>query len=142
MKRKIYYIFGDLVSSVVTGGAAGLVSLAVVSEHWRTVPAMAAGMALGSATAVASSLVFMLFLGDFEVMLQVMFSGMLSGMLVAMLEAMSRIKITTAVSLGAGVGLLPFASVYLLDLLFKKFDVLTISPALIPTRLLSIKTHK
>ena len=83
MKRRIYFIFGDMISNVIIGSTTGVVSRALVNEAWRAVPAMAEGMVLGSVIAVAASLVFMLFFGDFEIMLPGMFSGMLSGMFTA-----------------------------------------------------------
>ncbi len=120
MKRRIYFIFGDMVSNVIIGGAAGVVSRALVNETWRAVPAMAAGMALGSVIAAAASLVFMLFFGDFEIMLPGMFSGMLSGMFTAMMEAMGPIKVLQAAGWGAIIGLAPFVAVYVLDSRFNK----------------------
>ena len=120
MKRRIYFIFGDMISNVIIGGAAGVVSRALVNESWRTFPAMAAGMVLGSVIATAASLVFMLFIGDFEVMLPGMFSGMLSGMFTAMMEAMGPIKLLQAAGWGAIIGLAPFAAVYFLNSRFNK----------------------
>ncbi len=120
MKWRIYFIFGDMISNVIIGSTAGVVSRALVTESWRTVPAMAAGMVLGSVIAAAASLVFMLFFGDFEIMLPGMFSGMLSGMFIAMMEAMGPIKVLQSVGWGAIIGLAPFVAVYLLDLRFKK----------------------
>jgi hypothetical protein len=115
MKRRIYFIFGDMISNVIIGGAAGYVSHALVNESWRAVPAMAAGMVLGSVIAVAASLVFMLFFGDFEIMLPGMFSGMMSGMFIAMVVAMGQIKVLQAAGWGAVIGLGPFAAVYILN---------------------------
>ena len=120
MKRRIYFIFGDMISNVIIGGAAGVVSRALVNESWRTFPAMAAGMVLGAVIATAASVVFMLFFGDFEIMLPGMFSGMLSGMFTAMMEAMGPIKLLQAAGWGAIIGLAPFAVVYFLNSRFNK----------------------
>jgi hypothetical protein len=120
MKGRFYFIAGDFFSSVLTGAAAALVCRALVRESWSVVPAMAAGMALGSVTALAAGLIFMLFFGDFEIMLLGMFSGMSSGMVMAMIEAMVPAGLLQAAGLGAGIGVVPFAAVYLLDALFKK----------------------
>ena len=120
MKRRIYFIFGDLISNVIIGGSAGVVSHAVVNESWRAVPAMAAGMILGSVIATAASFVFMLFFGDFEIMLPGMFSGMLSGMFMAMAQAMGPIRTLQAAGWGAVIGLAPFTAVYLLNSRYKK----------------------
>jgi hypothetical protein len=120
MKQRIYFIVGDLMSCTLTGAAAALVSRLLVSDSWKVVPAMAAGMALGSVTATAAALVFMLFLGDFEIMLQGMFSGMFSGMIIAMLDVMNPVKVLQAAGWGAGIGAVPFAAVYLLNSLFQK----------------------
>ena len=115
MERRLYFLFGDLVSNAGVGALAGLIVAALVGETWFPVLGMAVGMLAGGMIALPAAVVLSVPFGAMELMLPVMLTGMTSGMLSGMLAAMGAASGGSAAALGAVVGLVVLAATYALN---------------------------
>ena len=118
MEKRLYFVFGDLMTVTVTGALAGLACAAIVGEGWNPAAAMVLGMVLGMVVAlIAGTLAGMLF-GAFEIMIPTMLAGMAAGMTIAM-QATAGVSITATARLGAGLGFAVLVFTYVMDALLR-----------------------
>ena len=115
MERRLYFLFGDLVSNAGVGALVGLVVAVLVGETWFPVLGMVVGMIAGGGVALPAAGVLAVPFGAMELMLPVMLTGMTSGMLLGMLAAMGATSSGSAGALGAIVGLVVLAATYVLN---------------------------
>ncbi len=107
MPDRLYFLLGDLLSNIVVGALAALVSALLVNPTWNMFVAMLLCMILGMLIAVVSgTFVFMRYFGAMEVMVPIMLGGMIAGMVVGMRAAMLPVGVWEAAKLGAGIGLI------------------------------------
>ena len=85
MERRLYFLFGDIVSNTGVGALVGLVVVLCVRKGWPALLAMVSGMLLGDVVALPAIVVLSILFGAMEVMLPVMLTAMVTGMMVAML---------------------------------------------------------
>lgn len=104
MSRRLYFLFGDLLATSVTGALCGLAAAAVVAPSWNPWLAMLAGMAAGMVICLPAAFVFMPLFGAMEIMMPVMLTGMMATMVVAMEAAMEDLTPAAAAQRGALVG--------------------------------------
>ena len=112
MERRLYFLFGDLVSNAGVGALVGLAVASLVGDTWPPVLGMVAGMLAGGVVALPAAVVLSVPFGAMELMLPVMLTGMTSGMLLGMLVAVGPMSRGTAAALGAGVGLAALVVTY------------------------------
>ena len=96
-----YFVFGDILTTGLTGALTGLVCVAATGVGWPMPLAMFWGMVLGMALAMPVALVLGIWFGAFEQMLPAMLAGMMSGMVVAMREAAGGMSWSEAALVGA-----------------------------------------
>ncbi len=109
MNDRLYFLFGDVVSNVVVGAAAGLLCCLLVSPAWNMLIAMLVCMPLGMVLAMVLSPFLIRWFGAMEVMVPTMLGGMLAAMFVGMASAMMPIGIGEALRAGALAGLIALA---------------------------------
>lgn len=105
MEKRLYFLFGDVVSNSVISVLAGIAAASLVGVGWPMPLGMLVGMALGMLVSFLGPLVFCPWFGAHEVMLPTMLTGMLSGMVFGMWAAMQSSSPGTVVSIGALLGL-------------------------------------
>ena len=115
MERRLYFLFGDVVSNTGVGALVGFVVVMSVREGWPPLLAMVSGMLLGDVVALPAMVLLSILFGAMEVMLPVMLTGMVTGMLVAMLMAMRGLSAGAAVAIGMLVGLLTLGATYIVN---------------------------
>ena len=115
MERRLYFLFGDIVSNTGVGALVGFVVVMSVREGWPPLLAMVSGMLLGDVVALPAMVLLSILFGAMEVMLPVMLTGMVTGMLVAMLMAARGLSIGAGVAVGVLVGLVALGATYILD---------------------------
>ena len=115
MERRLYFLFGDIVSNTGVGALVGFVVVMSVREGWPPLLAMVSGMLLGDVVALPAMVLLSILFGAMEVMLPVMLTGMVTGMLVAMLMAMRGLSAGAAVAIGMLVGLLTLGATYIVN---------------------------
>ena len=115
MERRLYFLFGDIVSNTGVGALVGLVVVLSVREGWPPLLAMVSGMLLGDVVALPAIVLLSILFGAMEVMVPVMLTGMVTGMLVAMLMAMRGLSAGAAVAIGMLVGLLTLGATYIVN---------------------------
>ena len=84
MEKRLYFIFGDILSNAAIGGLTGLGAAGLVSTGWNMLIGMGIGMLVGMGMSFLALLIFCPFFGAMEVMLPTMLAGMLLGMAAAM----------------------------------------------------------
>ena len=103
--KRLYFIFGDLLANILTGGVTALVVLPIISNSWHMFAAMIVGMMAGMVISIISgALIFIPLFGAMEVMVPTMLSGMFSGMVVGMWATMSSIAPEIALLIGSVFG--------------------------------------
>lgn len=105
MEKRLYFLFGDMVSNSVVGILAGVATASLVGIDWPMLIGMLVGMAIGMLVSLLGPLVFCPWFGALEVMIPTMLTGMLSGMALGMLAAMSSLSLGTVGGIGACIGL-------------------------------------
>lgn len=113
MERRPYFIFGDVLATLVIGSASGFLAAALIGESWNMILAMVVAMVLGMVLAlvVGFALFFWMF-GAMEVMVPTMLTGMLAGMVVGMAAAMTYVSPGAGAWHGALIGVLTLVGVY------------------------------
>lgn len=107
MPDRLYFIFGDIASNLITGAMVGMICYLFINTNWNMMVAMLIAMPVGMFLAlVLGLLLFYRYFGANEVMVPTMLTGMLSGMLVAMLLAMKPLSLIVAMGYGAITGLI------------------------------------
>ena len=115
MERRLYFVFGDLLASVVTGGAAGWITYVVIPGGWHSLIAMMLAMVLGMLVGTVGGLLFAPLFGDLEVALPVGLGGMVAGSATSMLRGMVEFGPAMALWVGALAGLACLAYTYVLQ---------------------------
>ena len=115
MERRLYFVFGDLLASAVTGAAAGWIIYAVIPGGWHALIGMALGMVLGMLVGTVCGLLFAPLFGDLEIALPVGLGGMVAGSAISMLRGMAEFGPGTALWAGALAGLACLAYTYVLQ---------------------------
>jgi len=105
VEKRLYFIFGDVLSDAAIGGLAGLGAAGLVSAGWHMLIGMGIGMIVGTGVSFLALLIFCPFFGAMEVMLPTMLSGMLSGMVLGMAAAMQTLYLSQAAGIGAMIGI-------------------------------------
>ena len=59
MEKRLYFIFGDVLSNVARGGVAGLGAAGLVSAGWHMLIGMGIGMIAGMGVSFLALVVFM-----------------------------------------------------------------------------------
>ena len=122
MERRLYFVFGDILSNTGVGALVGFVVVVSVREGWSPLLAMVSGMFLGDVVSLPAIVVLSILFGAMEVMLPVMLTGMLAGMLVGMGAAMNMLPGDVAVGIGAVIGLVVLLTTYGLDVYLKSYN--------------------
>jgi hypothetical protein len=112
METRPYFIFGDVISSVLAGAAVGAVMAALISVAWPMPATMLAGMFLGMALCIPIQTACSLLFGAFEVMVPMMLTSMLAGMVVAMRASMLEMPVGEGALWGVCIGLPVLAFTY------------------------------
>lgn len=105
MEKRLYFIFGDVLSNAAIGGLAGLGAAGLVSAGWNMLIGMGIGMIVGMGVSFLALLIFCPFFGAMEVMLPTMLAGMLAGMVLGMAAAMQTLSLSQAAGIGALIGI-------------------------------------
>jgi len=115
VERRLYFVFGDILSNTGVGALVGFVVVVSVREGWSPLLAMVSGMFLGDVVSLPAIVVLSILFGAMEVMLPVMLTGMVTGMLVAMLMATRGLSIGAGIAVGMLVGLVTLGATYIVD---------------------------
>lgn len=105
MEKRLYFIFGDVLSNAAIGGLAGLGAAGLVSAGWHMLIGMGIGMIAGMGVSFLALVIFCPFFGAMEVMLPTMLTGMLSGMALGMAATMQTLYLSQAAGIGAMIGI-------------------------------------
>ncbi len=105
MEKRLYFIFGDVLSNAAIGGLAGLGAAGLVSAGWHMLIGMGMGMIAGMGVSFLALVIFCPFFGAMEVMLPTMLTGMLSGMALGMAATMQTLYLSQAAGIGAMIGI-------------------------------------
>ncbi len=123
MERRLYFLLGDCLANVVTGGLAAWGGVAVAGSDWHMLPAMLVGMVVGMGISFFSQFPFLIYFGAMEVMLPVMLTGMVAGMAGSMAVVMvpegEAVVLLETMLLGAGLGLAVVVYTYGLNALVR-----------------------
>ena len=122
MDHRLYFIFGDLVSSSVAGILSALCAALLVGTGWNMFVAMLVMMALAMALCIVLSLALGILFGAMEIMAPMMLSGMFSGMFSGMWLAMTAVPLPQLVWLGLITGLLITAVIWLVNARLRGID--------------------
>ena len=115
MEKRLYFLFGDLLSNAGVGALVGAALAWLVGDAWRPELAMVLGMLVGAVGALAAAVTLSVPFGAMELMLPVMLTGMTAGMLVGMLAAVGAVSSRSAAGIGASTGLVALAATYALN---------------------------
>ena len=105
MEKRVYFLFGDVLSNSVVGILVGLAAASLIGTGWPMFIGMLVGMLIGMLVSFLGPIVFCPWFGAHEVMLPTMLTGMLSGMVFGMWAAMQPLSTGTVVGIGALIGL-------------------------------------
>ncbi len=72
MEKRLYFIFGDMLSNAAIGGLTGLAVAGLVSTGWNMLIGMGIGMLVGMGMSFLALLILCPFFGAMEVMLPTM----------------------------------------------------------------------
>jgi hypothetical protein len=115
LDSRLYFVLGDLASTVLAGVLTGWLCSLMVGVGWNMfftmILAMGAGMVVGTVLWLPLSMLF----GAMELMLPTMFGGMLSGMVVGMWAAMEPLGGHEAAAIGGVCGLLSIVAIWILN---------------------------
>lgn len=98
------FLAGDCAAGALTGVATTLAVRAVVGPGFDMVAAMMLGMVIGTIVHLFLGLALSPLLGMFETMIPGMYIGMYGGMLFGMRDSMQHISLSTALWVGALLG--------------------------------------
>ena len=115
MERRLYFVFGDLLASAVTGAAAGWITFSVIPGGWHPLIGMALAMVLGMLVGTVCGFLFAPLFGDLEIALPVGLGGMVAGMATSMMRGMAEFDGGAALWVGALAGLACLAYTYILQ---------------------------
>lgn len=113
IETRPYFVFGDLVSNVLTGGVIGIIMAAVFGPSWNMFVAMFVAMAFGMAISLPFAFLLGALFGAMEIMVPVMTTGMVAAMVVSMDAAMMECSLVRGAQLGALSGVGVMIAVYL-----------------------------
>lgn len=116
MERRIYFILGDLAACLTAGALAGWLVHLILPGGWPLIALALAGMIIGMTIGIFTSFLFTPFFGALEIMLPTSIAGGLAGMGVGMAMAMTSPGAFDAALIGASMGFLSLAYVYLLQI--------------------------
>ena len=111
MEKRLYFIFGDVLSNAAIGGLAGLGAAGLVSAGWNMLIGMGIGMIVGMGVSFLALLVFCPFFGAMEVMLPTMLAGMVLGMA----ASMQTLGLSQAAGVGALIGIGAMLAVFMFN---------------------------
>ena len=115
MDSRWYFVFGDLLVSLLAGAVAAWFSALLVGVGWPMLAAMLVAMALGMMVGLFVFFPFSILFGAMEVMLPAMFTGMVSGMIIGMWAAMHPLEGGSALLAGACCGLICLSLIWILN---------------------------
>lgn len=115
MEKRVFFIFGDLLTNVVIGGCAALLAGLATPQGWGMLVSMFAGMILGMLLASLLSFLFMPFFGAMEVMMPAMTTGMVSGMVAGHIAATLPLSHAYLALVGSVLGATVLAITYALN---------------------------
>lgn len=118
MEHRLYFLFGDLLATAVTGAAAAWIVQTAMPSGMFLPLAMLVGMVLGMLVGAAFGTLFGPFFGAFEVALPTALAGMMAGMMAPMLKGMAGGAVA-ALWTGAITGLACLAFTYILQALMR-----------------------
>jgi hypothetical protein len=105
MDNRLYFVLGDILSTIVIAALIGALSVVIVDTGWNMWLAMVLMMVIGMALALPGAFLFGYWFGAMEIMVPVMQAGMWSGMVVGMWQAMSPLSVQQGMLIGAVTGL-------------------------------------
>ncbi len=105
MDNRLYFVLGDILSTIVIAALIGALSVVIVDTGWNMWLAMILMMVIGMALALPGAFLFGYWFGAMEIMVPVMQAGMWSGMVVGMWQAMSPLSVQQGMLIGAVTGL-------------------------------------
>ena len=113
---KPFFLFGDVLSCVITGLLVGMACQAVIPSGWNMVLAMFPGMLLGMVIPLfLAPLVFGRYFGAMEIMVPCMLGGMLAGMWISMAVTMHPVSLGQAAIQGMMIAIGALVVCYLLN---------------------------
>ncbi len=115
MDHRLYFIFGDLISNIITGILMAVIPMLFVSTGWNMLIAMIVMMILAMILSLFVSLALGILFGAMEVMVPAMLSGMLSGMFSGMWLSMRDVSFIQLVYSGAIIGLVVVCIVWFIN---------------------------
>ncbi len=120
IETRPYFVFGDLISCLVTGaltGGVGFYALTWVPDSPLGIAlGMGTGMFLGMGVGAGLGLtIFQLFFGAFEVMIPGVLSGILAGMMSGMSVHMQGMAAEISIGVGSALGAVAFVFTYALN---------------------------
>jgi len=119
VEKRLFFVFGDLLTNLVIGGCAALLVSLAVPQSWGMFVGMLAGMVLGMLFASLLSFLFIPFFGAMEVMIPAMTTGMLSGMVAGHLAATYHLSEANLLCVGSVLGATVVAVTYALNAFLK-----------------------
>lgn len=105
MEKRLYFIFGDVLSDGVVSILAGLAAASLIGTGWPMLIGMLVGMVIGMLVSLLGPFVFSPLFGAHEIMLPTMLSGMAAGMVLGMAATLQSFGAATIVGIGALIGL-------------------------------------
>jgi hypothetical protein len=115
MERRLFFVFGDLLTNVTCGSLAALCCAWLLSAL-PMIPAMLLGMLVGMLLSMVLLFgILMRHFGAMEPMVQGMTSGMLAGMFATMFISPDVPLTVSALELGAATGCMVFVVTWLLN---------------------------
>ena len=115
MERRLYFVFGDLLSNAAGGAVAAAGVALLVGAGWPLPIGMIVGMAAGGLAAMLLASISGLLFGVLELMLPMMTTGMAAGMLAAMDASSGTVHVGAAAARGAVVGAVVLGATYVFN---------------------------
>lgn len=116
---KLFFLFGDLITTASVGAISGALCALCFSESWPMFLAMFPGMAIGMVVGFGLASVAAMWFGAFEVSVPSMLGGMLAGMVVAMVASMRPVLVGEGWRVGVAVALVALLFTYLANALLR-----------------------
>ena len=113
MEKRLYFLFGDHFSCIISGAFVGIFSAWFFDPSWGMFSSMIVGMALGMLVGFAfPGAICLHYFGLFEIMVPLMITTMLTGMTISMIASMYPIGYFPAAFAGALIGIFSLRLTY------------------------------